>query len=1176
MTIRVALEHRTVYRFDRPTTVHPHVVRLRPAAHSRTPISAYSLTVEPAEHFLNWQQDPFGNYLARLVFPQPTRELSFTVDLVADLSVINPFDFFVEDYAETFPFHYPPQLRAELTPYLASVDEYGPGSGPGPLLLDWLHGVELPDDGLRIVDFLVQLNSRVANDVAYTVRMEHGVQSPDQTLRRGIGSCRDSAWLLVSALRKLGLAARFVSGYLVQLTPDPPPGHDRPVDGPFEDFTDLHAWTEVYVPGAGWIGLDSTSGLFAGEGHIPLAATPHPVSAAPISGATGKAEVEFEFSNTVRRVHEDPRVTRPYDLDQWARVNALGAKVDALLEEGDVRLTTGGEPTYVAVDDMESPEWTLAADGPDKRRRAAELTRRSLKRWAPRGVVQHGQGKWYPGEPLPRWQMAVTWRKDGGAMWSDHGLLDSPGDEATLTPSSAESRAAARSLAVELTQLLGLPNTALLPAYEDALYAIWQENLLPRGPEPEVDVDPADPALADPDERAEKVRKLLNELDADPGHPRGWVLPLHHTGNGWGTAKWEFRRGKLILTPGTSPLGLRLPLQGLSWSPPPPPAERSPLEPRGPLAESYLTRYGPRLQGRLSGASDDADPTRAPKAGKRGAAGRTGLSGSATPADTDETDSVASTPEAWLGGDGSERTALCVEERDGHLHVFLPPLTHLEHALDLLAAVESAARASGQRVVLEGYPIPSDPRTSSLTVTPDPGVIEVNVQPASSWAEVVEITEGLDADARASGLATEKFDVDGLHTGTGGGSHLTLGGATPADSPLLRRPDLLRSMLTYWQHHPSLSYLFSGRFVGPTSQAPRVDEARHEAVYELEVAFAELDAAARGDAPAPPWVVDRALRHLLTDLTGNTHRAEFCIDKLYSPDSQRGRLGLLELRAFEMPPHPQMSLVQQLLVRSLVARFWNEPYRGPLVRWGTQLHDRFLLPGGAARDIADVVDDLNAHGIDFESDWLDPFIDFRFPRLGSVEVGGVELELRQAIEPWHVLGEEATGSGTSRFVDSSVERVELRARGVVPERHVITVNGVPVPLGSTGTVGEAAAGVRFTAWQPPSKLHPTIPVQAPLTFDVVDRWNGRSLGGFRYHVSHPGGLAYDTYPVNAAEAETRRVSRFETTAHTPGRIDLSHRPAGTLAPVGLAAVDPRGGYAGFGEYPTTLDLRRHV
>ncbi len=1125
MTIRVALEHRTTYRFDRPVDIHPHVVRLRPAPHCRTPISAYSLRVTPEQHFINWQQDAFGNHLARLVFPERATELSVTVGLVADMTVINPFDFFLEEYAERYPFTYPPALRADLDPYLHGIDEDAsvPGSGPGPLVRAWLDEA-LPaglngagQDGPRIVDFLVAVNQRVQRDVGYTVRMQPGVQTPDTTLQRAIGSCRDSAWLLVSVLRELGLASRFVSGYLVQLAPDVVP-LDGPA-GPTSDFTDLHAWAEVYIPGAGWVGLDPTSGLFAGEGHIPLSATPQPATSAPITGSTSPCEVTFDFANSVHRVHEDIRVTRPYTDDQWGRIDALGARVDSVLAEGDVRLTMGGEPTFVAVDDMESAQWTTDADGPEKRRMAAELATRLKQRWVGDGIVHHGQGKWYPGEPLPRWQTAMTWRKDGKPLWSDGSLLTSPSDPPFTVSGSLTARTLVADLAGAVAARLGVPADHVLPAYEDAVHDLWVAACRPDGDPPVTDVDPAELA----DEAAERA-SVVDDLDeqTDVKTPRGWVVPIFRTedGEAWGTARWRPRRRHLFLTPGTSPLGLRLPLDSIAWTPPPASFERSPFEPRQALPDPKTP-------------VPQADPA--------------------------EVLDIESAP----------RTALAIEERGGHVYVFLPPLEAFEDAVDLLSRIEDAAARIGVPVVLEGYPLPGDERAGCLTVTPDPGVIEVNVQPTRTWPELVDLTTTLYEDARQCRLGTEKFDLDGQHTGTGGGNHLTLGGLTPADSPLLRRPDLLRSLITFWQHHPALSYVFSGRFIGPTSQAPRVDEGRHETLYELEIAFAELDriAAETDDdgepVPLRPWLTDRLLRHLLTDITGNTHRAEFCIDKLYSPDTNRGRLGLLELRGFEMPPHPQMALVQALLVRSLVARFWSSPYTGPLVRWGNRLHDRFLLPAFAAADLADVVDDLQAHGIAFEHSWLEPFLEFRFPRLGEADIAGVHLQLREAVEPWHVLGEEVSGSGTARYVDSSVEKVQVSVTGIVESRHAVTCNGVPVPLTAAAAPGTAVAGVRYRAWAPPSALHPTIGVHSPLVFDLVDLWNGRSLGGFTYHVVHPGGRSYDRYPVNAAEAEARRAGRFAAGGHTPGPVDVAAWPAPD------ALLGPGGG-----EYPCTLDLRR--
>ena len=1083
MGIKVALEHRTSYTFDRLVEVHPHVVRLRPAPHSRTPIEAYSMDVEPADHFVNWQQDAFGNFMARLVFPTPTRQLTITVGLIADLKVINPFDFFIEDFAETFPFSYPKNLRDDLEIYLRPVDEGTEGSGPGEHLTQWVRDFSFTP-GMRTIDFLVELNHAVNQAVGYSVRMEPGVQTPDHTLGTRVGSCRDSAWLLVSILRQMGLAARFVSGYLVQLTSDVPALDGGP-SGPAADFTDLHAWTEVYVPGAGWIGLDPTSGLFAGEGHIPLAATPHPSSAAPITGATGPTQTSFDFANTVTRVHEDPRVTLPYTESAWAAITALGDHVDSRLAAGDVRLTMGGEPTFVSIDNQVDPEWTTDADGPHKRNRASVLSAMLKKEWAPRGLVQYGQGKWYPGEPLPRWQIGLHWRRDSEPLWNDESLLAAPWEGgAEQVPD-----AAAEQLLSALAAGLGLPASQVRAAYDDPLLRLAAAVRQPAGEAvgPSDDLESDSPAYR---------TALLARLEQPVARPAAWVLPLHRRDDdtGWASADWRLRRGRIVLLDGDSPAGFRLPLDSISWRPP---RERFHADPLAADRELAV--------------------------------------------DPEAADAVVEDAET------APITAVVAQIRDGLLYVFMPPTEALEDFVDLIARVEAATSAVGCTVVIEGYGPPPDGRLQTLSITPDPGVIEVNVAPTASFAEQNEQLQTLYANARLARLSTESFDFDGTHGGTGGGNHITLGGITPADSPLLRRPDLLVSLLTYWQRHPSLSYLFAGRFIGTTSQAPRVDEGRADALYELEIAFAEIARlAGAGVAPdhgrsasVAPWITDRALRHLLTDITGNTHRAEFCIDKLYSPDGSRGRLGLLELRGFEMPPHPQMAMVQSLLVRSLVARFWDEPLRAPLIRHGANLHGRYLLPHFLIHDIAEVAADLRADGIGFDTSWLDPFTEFRFPRVGTAVFDHVEIELRGAIEPWFTLGEESTAGGTARYVDSSVERLQVRTIGADRQRHMVICNGYPIPMLGTDNPDVAVAGVRYRAWQPPSALHPTITVDTPLRFELVDLATGTSRGGCTYHVSHPGGRAYDTPPVNAVEAESRRGRRFEAHGFTPGRIDLA-------------------------------------
>jgi uncharacterized protein (DUF2126 family)/transglutaminase-like putative cysteine protease len=1098
--IKVALEHRTSYKFDRTVKIFPHEIRLRPAPHSRTPIEAYSLKIEPAEHFVNWQQDVFGNFLARVVFPERTDHLSITVGLVADMASINPLDFFVEEWAEHFGFAYEEHDLPDLEPYLRPVDEGKAGSGPGPVVSAWVEKLQAAvverGESLRTIDFLVMANQAVMGDVGYSVRMEPGVQTPDLTLTSAVGSCRDSAWLLVSVLRQMGLAARFVSGYLVQLSSDVK-SLDGP-SGPVEDFTDLHAWTEVYLPGAGWVGMDPTSGLFAGEGHIPLSATPHPSTAAAISGATSKCKAELDFSNTVVRVHEDPRTTLPYTAEQWESIKATAEKIDKRMLDQDIRLTVGGEPTFVAIENQEAPEWNTTADGPHKRKLASVLAERLRTIYAPDGLVQRSQGKWYPGEPLPRWQVGLFWRTDGQALWHDSDLIADPWLAEDLRPEPVDN-SASQELIDELVKALGLPASQARPAYEDPLVKLLDLVRQPYG-DPPADDEDLEPGA----DSAAARKRLLERLDASTDEPAAFVLPISRTddGSGWESSDWKLRRGRIVLLEGDSPAGLRLPLRAISWDGGPVENPADPTAPKADLPTPQLTQQPPRA---------------------------------VNPAESRYAQLVNETS----GVGGTAVTALVAEVRDGVLHVFMPPMDRLDDFVDLVSRVEQAASTISTPVVIEGYGPPSDPRIQTLTVTPDPGVIEVNVQPTSSWAEQNELMERLYLEARQSRLSTEGFDNDGTTRGTGGGNHITLGGVTPVDSPVLRRPDLLVSLLTHWQRHPSLSYLFSGRFIGTTSQAPRADEGREESLYELEVAFSEIERLTGADRSASPWVVDRALRHLLTDITGNTHRAEFCIDKLYSPDSTRGRLGLLELRGFEMPPHHQMAMVQSLLVRSMVSRFWDTPLKAPLIRHGANLHGRYMLPHFVINDIGRVVEDLREHGIDFDTSWLDPFTEFRFPRIGTTVVGDAEIELRGAIEPWNTLGEESTSSGTARYVDSSVERIQVQVAGADAGRYMVTCNGVPVPMLRTERQDVQVAGVRYRAWQPPSALHPTIEVQSPLRFDLVEMQTGRAVGGCSYHVVHPGGRSYEGPPVNSVEAEARRNGRFEEGGFTSGKVDVA-------------------------------------
>ena len=1147
MTILVALNHTTHYRYDKFIQIDPQIVRLRPAPHCRTKIVSYSLRIEPEDHFINWQQDPFSNYLARLVFPQKSKEFKLTVDLVAEMAVYNPFDFFLEPEAEHYPFTYKKDLQHDLQPYLVRHETTR-------LFRKLLKTISRKKQ--RTIDFLVAINQALYKEIDYVIRMEPGVQTPEQTLTLGRGSCRDSAWLMVQVLRHMGLASRFVSGYLIQLKAD-----TKALDGPSgteTDFTDLHAWCEVYLPGAGWIGLDPTSGLLAGEGHIPVACTPEPTGAAPITGAIEKCEVEFHHEMRCERVYESPRVTQPYTDEQWQSILTLGDKVDAELQAHDVRLTMGGEPTFVSIDDRDGDEWNTAALGPSKRILAAELLHKLSHRYGQNGFLHFGQGKWYPGEQLPRWALSAYWRKDGQPCWQNPTYLADESDARHYTQDDA------RQFIQRLVQHLQVPEDYVTSCYEDAWYYLWRERCLP------VNVDPFKSNLEDEYERARLMRVFSQKLD----HEVGFVLPIRREQAtatqtaAWVSGKWPVRDERLYLIPGDSAMGYRLPLSSLPWaktSDLPHVHERDPFAPVTPLAFQAVksTQTSAYSGGGIAGGV----------AGPHGA----GLDASAHSAIVGSSGAYAQDkiPAAQESAAWITRTALCVEVRNRGrssgpeaeasstqqhmLYVFMPPLEYLEDYLELLHAIEQTATDLEMPVVLEGYPPPRDPRMQVLQVTPDPGVIEVNIHPASNWTELVDHTEFLYQAAYETRLSTEKFMMDGRHTGTGGGNHFVLGGATPADSPFLRRPDLLPSLLTYWHNHPSLSYLFSGLFIGPTSQAPRIDEARNDQVYEMEIALQEIERQLAINKQCPPWMIDRTLRNLLIDVTGNTHRSEFCIDKLYSPDGSTGRLGLLELRAFEMPPHARMSLAQQLLIRALIARFWKQPYKGQgkdrLTRWGTQLHDRFLLPTFIQMDFEDVITELNQAGFAFDSRWFESHFEFRFPLVGDMSAHGVHLTLRNALEPWHVMGEEGSAGGTVRYVDSSLERLEVKLSGYNANRHTLTVNGIAPEMQPTGKEGEYVIGVRYRAWQVPFALHPTIPEHAPLSFDLVDNWLSRSLGGCRYHVTHPGGRNYDTLPINSYEAESRRLSRFFTLEHTPGRIPVQH------------SVHSK-------EFPFTLDLRR--
>jgi uncharacterized protein (DUF2126 family) len=1074
MSIQVALSHRTRYRYDRAVSVGPQVIRLRPAPHSRTPILSYSLHVTPAGHFLNWQLDAHNNYLARALFPNKTNEFVVEVDLVAELSPFNPFDFFLEPGVADYPFEYAPELAKDLEPY-RSVEPVGP------LLRAFLE--KLPRETRGTISFLVDLNRRVRNEIEYVTRLDAGVQTCERTLEKGTGSCRDSAWLLVQVLRHLGIAARFVSGYLIQLAADdgaPDRVESGAPSGPQPDSADFHAWAEVFLPGAGWIGLDPTSGLFAGEGHIPLVCTPNASKAAPIEGTVELANVDFSYSMSIRRLNDAPRPSKPFTEEDWLQVEQVAHRVDADLEAQDVRLTMGGEPTFVGIDEPESPQWNIDALGPMKRARGMDLIRCLREKVAPGALLHFGQGKWYPGEPLPRWALSCCWRADRVPVWENIDLIAREDQAYNFGAADVFKFIEA------LTRRLQVSFENVLPAYNNATEA----------------TDPA-----------------------------GYILPIRRRQPAgrlcWSSQLWFPRPECLLLSPGDSPIGYRIATESIPWVAP---DELKYEHDAAPFAAQFEARI--KLPSRPSRRMDlfqknpVADPLPA-------------LSATAETA-----------PELI-------RPALCVQAREGRLHVFLPYASKLADYLDLVAAVEDTCQFLQKPVWLEGYAPPSDPRLRSFSLTPDPGVLEVNLPPASDWGELEQINTVLFEEARRNRLTAEKFAYDGSHLATGGGSHIVIGGPTVLDSPFLRRPDLLRSMLTFWQNHPSLSYLFSGMYVGPTSQSPRVDEARMDALYELEVAFSTLPA---DDCPSA--MLDGLFRNLLVDVTGNAHRAEFCIDKLYPPEGRGLRLGLLELRAFEMAPHVRMGLVEMLLIRALVSMFWKRSFEGSLVRWGTALHDRFMLPHFVRRDFSDVLACLCGSGYNFEEKWFASHVEFRFPKIGSIAAEGVELELRHALEPWNVLAEETTSGRTVRAVDSSFERIQAKVSGFATEsRYAVTCNGRRVPLYSTGEPGAAVAGVRFRARQLSEVLHPTVPVHAPLTFDIIDRWKGRSTGRCTYHVGSPDGRAYTARPVNATEAADRRRQRFQVSGPPPGPIAVPEEETNLMFPMTLDLRFPPPGKA---------------
>ncbi|NND97469.1 MAG: IMP dehydrogenase [Pirellulaceae bacterium] len=1027
MSTRVALNHHLRFVFHRPVDLTTLWLRLRPAPHTKADIEAYSIKVHAKSNWLNWVRDPFENHLGRLDLPEPVARVGFDVDIIANLAATNPFDFLVEPFANDFPFEYPDQLRKELSPYLHLEDG-------DPHFAHWLD--QLDYSPCYLVEFLTRLNDQVhetltANSPTEPKRIDLGA-----VVKQGGGSPWELAWALTQSLRFAGLAARFTSGYLISL--------DSGREG--NDLASMHAWSEVFVPGAGWVGLDPSSGVLASEHHIPLASAPDPSRTVPLVGVLEQAVESRQNEVRVRRLKPTPPC-KPLSETQWRDIAATGHYVDHVLKTEQIGLCSRGEVNFVSAVNDHLDEWTHSALGDDKRHTAQSLLNRLRTLWAPGGAIHLSQGEHFQGEPTARWKLMCTFRADGRPLWKNPALL------ATCQTSNRPARNGdAEKLAQALATELGLSTDFVIPAYEDTLYKSWTNA-------PHLASLPRSEELQDPQQR----QQLADRLSAPLGDPTGFALPLSWDPlrQRWASGRWQLRRSRLYLLPGDFPVGFRLPLDSLSKQA----TERGDIE-----FEPSPFEEKPSLP-ELFGESNARQTVIGPPQG--------------TLTDVDSEQNVR-----------APRTALCVQSRDDVVHVFFPPIHSVDHYVQLIAAIESAAEATGTPVVLEGYPPPHDHRLKRFSLEPDNGLLRLFLPAARTWQQEHEFYQTAYTQGGIVGLRS-RHDEDQQRSNSN--TTVTLSGPTPSTSPFLTRPQILRSLIAYWHNHPCLSYLFRGTGIGPSSDAPRPDEGRDDALYELGIALSRFPT---GDTNAP-WVPDRLLRHLLADASGNMKRAEIRVDQLYAPERQSRRLGQITLHSFGMAPTDRLAALQSLLVRGLVASFARQPYTKPIVPWQGEIHDRFMLPQVLSEDLESILDDLRETGIVLQSDWFAAIIDLNFPRLGRVKIGDITLELRRAHEPWPLLAEETSGGGVARFIDTANERLQVRVSNLPPDRYVLACNRASVPLCPSAIQGTFVAGVRYKVDQPIATLHPTVSAVDSLVFDLIDTWTGRAIGGCTYFPARP-------------------------------------------------------------------------